>query len=159
MSTIYGYCRISRKSQNIERQIRNIKAFEPKAVIVQEAFSGRTLARPEWQRLLSNVKQGDTIIFDSVSRMSRNADDGIQVYMELFDKGVNLIFLKERHIDTATYCQALQNSIQSVGNDIADSILKQPIRCLCCLLNSKFSLPFNSPKKKLTICERERARA
>ena len=37
---IYGYCRISRKQQNIERQIKNIKETFPAAVIIQEAFTG-----------------------------------------------------------------------------------------------------------------------
>ena len=40
---IYGYARISRKSQSIERQIRNIKAEYPNAVILQEAFTGRKI--------------------------------------------------------------------------------------------------------------------
>ena len=46
--SIWGYCRISRKQQNIERQIRNIKQEYPEAVIVQEAYTGTKLDRPEW---------------------------------------------------------------------------------------------------------------
>ena len=34
---VYGYCRISRKEQSIDRQIRNIKAAYPEAIIIQEA--------------------------------------------------------------------------------------------------------------------------
>ena len=37
---VYGYCRISRKTQNIERQVRNIEAAYPNAHIVKEAFTG-----------------------------------------------------------------------------------------------------------------------
>lgn len=48
------------------------------------------------------------MIFDSVSRMSRNADEGFNLYQDLFNKGLNLIFLKEHHIDTAIYKQALE---------------------------------------------------
>lgn len=55
--------------------------------------------------MLSLVKLGDTIIFDSVSRMSRNADERIQLYLKLFDKDVNLVFLKEDYINT----EVLQN--------------------------------------------------
>ena len=47
----YGYARISRKKQNIERQVRNIKAQYPAAVIVQEAYTGTKLDRREWNRL------------------------------------------------------------------------------------------------------------
>lgn len=61
------------------------------------------------------MKVGDTIIFDSVSRMSRNAEEGFNLYEELFYKGINLIFLKEPHINTAIYKQALEtNNIKIV---------------------------------------------
>ena len=78
---IYGYCRISTSKQNIDRQIRNIKNEYPTAIIYQEIFTGtKTLSRKKWQQLLKVVKAGDTIVFDSVSRMSRDADSGIQLY-------------------------------------------------------------------------------
>ena len=93
---IYGYCRISTPKQSIERQIRNIKARYPAANIIQETYSGRKVyGRKELNKLLKAVKKGDTIVFDSVSRMSRNAEEGFTTYKQLFDKGVNLIFLKE----------------------------------------------------------------
>ena len=83
----YGYCRISRPKQSIERQIRNIKAQYPDAVIVQEVFTRTRMDRREWQKLMKRVKAGDTIIFDSVSRMSGNADDGFAAYEDLFNRG------------------------------------------------------------------------
>ena len=48
---IYGYCRISTAKQSIERQIRNIKAEYPTAHIVQEAYTGTSIFRPEWLKL------------------------------------------------------------------------------------------------------------
>lgn len=67
---IYGYARISRKEQSVERQIRNIKAEYPTAVILKEASPGTKMDRPEWTKLHKKVKSGDVIVFDSVSRMS-----------------------------------------------------------------------------------------
>ena len=75
MSRIYGYARISRAQQSIDRQIRNIKNMYPQAIILQEAYTGTKIDRPEWNKLFNRVQAGDTIVFDSVSRMSRNADD------------------------------------------------------------------------------------
>ena len=72
----YGYCRISTKQQSIERQIRNISAAFPDAKIYQEAYTGTKIERPEFEKLLKRLKAGDTVVFDSVSRMSRNAEDG-----------------------------------------------------------------------------------
>lgn len=121
---VFGYCRISTSKQSIERQIRNILAYDSTAIIYQEAFSGTKLyERKEFTKLLKRVKQGDTIVFDSVSRMSRNADDGIKLYLDLFDKGINLVFIKEHHIDTDTYKSALSNNISLTGDDVDDILI------------------------------------
>ena len=99
----YGYCRISRPKQSIERQIRNIKAAYPDAVIIQEVFTRTRMDRKEWMKLVRQIKEGDTIIFDSVSRMSGNAEEGFAAYEDLYNIGVNLVFLKEPHINSDTY--------------------------------------------------------
>ena len=57
----------------------------------------------------------DTIIFDSVSRMSRNAEEGFNQYKDLFSKGINLVFLKEPHINTSVYKNAMQNQVALTG--------------------------------------------
>jgi DNA invertase Pin-like site-specific DNA recombinase len=113
---VYGYARVSTKKQKLQRQIDNIKAFNESAIIFDEKYTGTKMyGREELEKLLRKVKGGDTIIFDSVSRMSRNADEGIKLYFELMDKGVTLIFLKERYIDTDTYKQAIERRIQTIG--------------------------------------------
>ena len=104
----YGYARISTHKQRIERQLRNIKAKYPSAVILQDEYTGTKLSRPSWDKLMKIIKGGDTIIFDSVSRMSRNAEEGFAVYETLYNQGVELIFLKEPHINTQTYKKAVQ---------------------------------------------------
>ena len=118
LDMVYGYCRTSTRKQNIERQIRNILREFPDAVIVQEEYTGTKLDRKEWQKLMRCVSSGATIIFDSVSRMSRNAAEGVEAYETLYRQGVSLVFLKERHIDTDTYRQTLQSSISLTGNDV-----------------------------------------
>lgn len=122
--SIYGYARISRPTQKIERQIQNIIREYPNAIIKQEAYTGTKIeGRKEFKKLLDNVKAGDTIVFDSVSRMSRNADDGVKTYFELFEKGVKLIFLKEHYIDTDVYAENLKDKIELQGTD-EDEIFK-----------------------------------
>lgn len=119
----YGYTRISRKEQSIDRQIRNIRAAFPDVLIIQEAFTGTKMDRPEWNRLYNKVRTGDTIVFDSVSRMSRNADEGVETYFALYEKGVHLIFLKERYIDTSVYTENMKDKIELQGTD-EDEIFK-----------------------------------
>ncbi len=120
---IYGYCRISRPQQSIERQIRNIKNEYPAAVILQEAYTGTKMDRPEWMKLEKRVKSGDTIVFDSVSRMSRSADEGVDTYFQLYEKGVQLVFMKEHYIDTAVYAENMRDKIKLQGTD-EDEIFK-----------------------------------
>ena len=104
MNKEYGYGRISTGEQNVERQVRNILAAYPSAIIVKEIFTGTKFqGRKELDKILSKIQTRDTIIFDSFSRMSRNAEEGFSLYEELFTKGVNLVFLKEPHINTDTY--------------------------------------------------------
>ena len=69
---IYAYCRVSTKHQRIARQITNITELYPHATIIREFYTGTTQNRPQWDKLISTIKKEDTIVFDSVSRMSRN---------------------------------------------------------------------------------------
>ena len=124
MGRIYGYARVSTAKQKLERQISNIISFDDSAIIFQEKYTGTKMyGREEFNKLLNRIKPGDTIIFDSVSRMSRNAQEGIDLYFELFDKGINLIFLKERYIDTDTYRESTIDKIELQGTD-EDEIFK-----------------------------------
>ena len=143
----YGYCRISTRKQNIERQIRNILSEFSDAIILQEEYTGTKLDRKEWNKLFSSVRAGDTIIFDSVSRMSRNAAEGVEAYAALYKRGVNLVFLKERHIDTDTYRQTLQNSVQLTGGDV-DYILEGVNRYMLALARRQIYLAFGHIKTK-----------
>ena len=145
---IYGYCRISRPQQSIERQIRNIKAEYPSAVIVQEAYTGTKMDRPEWNKLYKKVKAGDTIVFDSVSRMSRNAEDGFGLYEELYNNDVELVFLKEPHINTNTYKKALENNISMTGTNV-DFILEGVNKYLLALAKEQIRLAFEQAEKEV----------
>lgn len=147
---IYGYCRISTDKQNIERQIRNIQKAYPDAVIKQEIYTGtKTDGRKMFEYLLKNVRAGDTIVFDSVSRMSRNAETGFQIYQELYDKGVDLVFLKEPHINTATYKKALSNNIEMTGTK-TDIILKAINEYLMELAKEQIIIAFEQSEKEVS---------
>ena len=145
---IYGYVRISRKVQNIERQIRNILASYPDAVIVQEAYTGTTLHRPEWSKLYPKLSDGDIIVFDSISRMSRNADEGVRVYEELFRSGVEIVFLKEPHINSSVYKKAAEQSIPMTGTSV-DIILEAINRYLLILAQEQIHIAFQQAQKEV----------
>ena len=153
----YGYARISRKQQNIERQIRNIKAAYPDAVIVQEAYTGTKVeGRKEFEKLLKVVKPEDTIVFDSVSRMSRNAADGFSLYQSLLQQGVELCFLKEPLINTAVYREAAQKQIETIqtGDDATDELMSAITnginRYMLRLAKKQIQLAFDQAEKEVS---------
>ena len=147
---IYGYCRISTDKQNIERQIRNILKFYPQAEIWQETYTGtKTDGRKKFEQLLKIIKSGDTVVFDSVSRMSRDAEIGFQIYQELYEKGIELVFLKEPHINTATYKKALSNNIEMTGTK-TDIILKAINEYLMELAKEQIIIAFEQSEKEVS---------
>jgi len=145
---IYGYVRISTAKQSIERQIRNIKEAYPQAVILQEVYTGTKSNRKQWNKLFSGVKDGDTIIFDSVSRMSRNAEEGFAAYENLYHRNVRLVFLKEPLINTDTYRKTLENQIALTGT-IVDYILEGINKYLMALAREQIRLAFQQAEKEI----------
>ena len=131
---LYGAARISTGKQSIERQVRNILAEYPSAKIIKDTYTGTKLeGRKEFEKLIKIIKKGDIIVFDEVSRMSRNSEEGCNLYEELFNKGVDLIFLKEPHINTDVYRKALENQIKiklDTGNRASDELNNTIINAL-----------------------------
>ena len=147
---IYGYCRISTSRQNIERQERNIKAVFPDAVIVKEVYTGTKFqGRKELEKILDKVEPGDTIIFDSVSRMSRDAEEGFRLYERLFHKDISLVFLKEPHINTETYKRAMMNQITMTGEKV-DLILDGVNKYLMELAREQIRIAFEQAEKEVS---------
>lgn len=119
----WGMCRISSQKQSIERQRRNIREAYPTATLVEETYTGTRLeGREQWNRLFDTVLKNQAkgkpqrIIFDSVSRMSRNAETGVEQYKILYNAGVELVFLNEPHVNTAVYREVANKQIQLLSN-------------------------------------------
>lgn len=157
MSNLYGVARISTGKQNIERQVRNILAKYPKAKIIKETYTGTKLeGRKDFENLLKILQEGDTLVFDSVSRMSRNSKEGCELYEDLFNKGIELIFLKEPHIDTSVYRQALNNQIKlkldtgnKATNELMNSIIDSLNKYTIALAQDQIKIAFNQAEKEV----------
>lgn len=127
---IYGYIRTSTSHQNPERQRKNIlKACKDPSIKFEiETYSGKTQDRPKWKALFKKLQPGDTVYFDEISRMSRNAQEGYKEYMELYTRGVDLIFLKEPYCSTIDYRQRLKQAEGAIltvktGNKASDDMI------------------------------------
>lgn len=151
---IYGYARVSTKQQKLERQISSIKEQYPDAVIITEKYTGTTTDRPKWNALIEEVKRqvalgsDVTIVFDEVSRMARDAKEGFSDYKTFYDMGVSLVFLKERHIDTDNFRQALQSKVSMTGTDV-DIILEAVNEYLMKLAERQIEIAFEAAQKEV----------
>ena len=155
--TTYAYCRVSTKHQRIARQITNITEVYPNATIIREFYTGTTQSRPHWDRLMAIIKKEDTIVFDSVSRMSRNAGEGFKDYKVLYELGVNLVFLNEPLINTSVF-DATKNNLLNVnietGNTAVDAFFKGNIELInnfmMALAEEQIKTAFDQAEKEVT---------
>ena len=154
---IYAYCRVSTKHQRIARQITNITELYPKAVIIREFYTGTKQDRPNWNKLIEQIKTGDTIVFDSVSRMRRNDQEGFKDYKMLYELGIHLIFLNEPLINTSVFDSTKSNllSIQvETGNEAVDNFFKGNIELinnfLMALAEEQIKAAFEQSEKEVT---------
>lgn len=110
---IVGYARVSTPKQSLRRQIENLKAAYPDIVVISEVYTGSTDNRPKWKKLMRQCRAGivSKLVFDEVSRFSRNAEEAIVEYKELYELGIELEFLKEPHINSKIYRDASERKI------------------------------------------------
>ena len=155
MCKLYAYCRVSTQKQDLQRQIDNISKLYPDAVFYSDKFTGATTDRPNFNKLYKILKAGDTVVFDSVSRMSRNVAEGANLYEELYNKGVSLIFLNEPYCNTDTYKQSAEQSIPETGNEIADIYIQATNQVIMILAKRQIQIAFEQAEKESQdICRR-----
>lgn len=95
-----AYVRVSTAEQNEDRQLKGLEKYGIEKWYI-EKISGKNTNRPEFQKMIDEVKEGDTIYVHALSRLARNARDLLNIQYELQEKGVNLISNKE-NIDAST---------------------------------------------------------
>lgn len=100
---LLGYARVSTKGQNIDRQIDMLKdAGVKEDNIYQEAYTGTKKDRPELENLLSYLRENDTLVITSLSRLSRSTKHLIELVEQIHDKGADIKSIKEEWLDTTT---------------------------------------------------------
>lgn len=138
MCNFYSYMRISteeeRGLQKFTRQENALNRYAKENNIeylleFQEDKSGKDFTgRKQWQKLESIVQSGDTIVFKDVCRFTRQAEEGYSKYMELLNKGVELIFIDNQTISTP-YIKQLLN-VAKEQNLVAKTSLESTVKLL-----------------------------
>ncbi|MEK4894009.1 recombinase family protein [Bacillus sp. FSL M7-0996] len=114
----FGYVRVSSKDQNEERQIQNMKdlGIEDRDIFIDKE-SGKNMERENYQILKRLVRTGDTIVFDSLTRLGRNMNDTLEEFRYYEKHKVNLQFIKEPYINV--------NYIGENTNDVIQSAIQK----------------------------------
>ena len=97
-----GYVRCSTVEQNEERQLRMMaeQGIDAKHIYTDKA-SGKNTDRPAFHKMMNYVREGDTVVVESISRIARNTRDLLGIVEQLTAKGVEFVSIKEQ-IDTTT---------------------------------------------------------
>ncbi len=95
-----GYVRVSTEGQNTARQEELMKELKAEKVYIDRT-SGKSADRPELQKMMNFVREGDSVIVESISRFARNTKDLLELTEQLNNKQVQFISMKES-IDTKT---------------------------------------------------------
>jgi len=100
MNMVYGYARVSTTGQNNDRQIDGFKSYHCDEILT-EKYTGTKPIRPELNRLKDKVREGDTVVVESWSRLGRSTKDLIELVEWFTSRGVKLVSIKE-NFDTGT---------------------------------------------------------
>ena len=100
-NTIYGYARVSTAQQDYATQIEDLKRAEA-TKIFKDKYTGTTADRPEFDKLMAKIKNGDTLIVTKLDRLARNTQDALNIVKKMNAEGVILRVLNIGTIDNFT---------------------------------------------------------
>ena len=97
----YGYARVSTINQDLEVQLQQLKS-ENCDVIYKEKFTGTSMEREELKKVLSLLKDGDTLVVTKLDRLARNSKEGIEIIDDLFKRNVKVHVLNVGLLENTT---------------------------------------------------------
>ena len=121
-----GYARVSTQDQNLDRQMDNLKAAGCERIYC-EKMTGTKAHRPELDRMKDTLREGDILVIDSFSRLSRSTKDLLETVESLTAQGVNIISLKEQ-LDTTTATGKLMLTMLSALSQFERDIIAERTR-------------------------------
>ncbi|WP_144507279.1 recombinase family protein [Bacillus mycoides] len=120
----FGYVRVSSKDQNEERQIENMKCLgiEDRDIFIDKQ-SGKNMKRENYQMLKRLARTGDTIVFDSLTRLGRSMNDVLEEFRYYEQQRINLQFIKEPFINVNYSGESTNDVIQQAVQKATLTIL------------------------------------
>lgn len=124
-----GKQKFTRQEQAIARWCKENDTEINDRRIYRDDASGKSFDRPAWKELENDLVSGDTVVFKDICRFTREYENGFRKYMELLDKGINLVFIDNPTIST-DYIRNMMGVANRQQNRIAKKSLKDTIELL-----------------------------
>lgn len=124
-----GKQKFTRQEQAIARWCKENDTEINDRRIYRDDASGKSFDRPAWKELENDLVSGDKVVFKDICRFTREYENGFRKYMELLDKGINLVFIDNPTIST-DYIRNMMGVANRQQNRIAKKSLKDTIELL-----------------------------
>lgn len=126
---IYGYARVSTRGQakdgnSLENQEAILKEHGAE-VIYSDSVTGRNLDRPNLKKLLSEIKEGDTLIVTKLDRIARSLTQGSELVNHLIDMGIKVNILNIGIMDNTPSSRLTRNIFFSFAEFERDMIVER----------------------------------
>lgn len=114
---IFGYARVSSKDQNLDRQLKELKAYGCDR-IYQEKQSGKDFSRPVYKEMRSKMRFGDVLVVHDLSRFGRNKEEIRNEWKMLIDEEIDIVVMNMPILDTRKY-----KELEGMGQLVSDIVL------------------------------------
>lgn len=122
--TVYGYARVSTIGQDLEAQIQQLEQ-NGASTIYQEKFTGTKTDRPQFNELLSVLKEGDTLMVTKLDRFARSAWQGSKLVNELVERGIKVHILNIGLLDNTPASKLIKNIFLAFAEFERDMIVER----------------------------------
>lgn len=127
---VYGYVRVSTKGQakeghSLEEQSKQIVERYGNAIIKSEQYTATTMDRPVFNKLMEQLKEGDTLVVTRLDRLARNVVEGIQIVKELFERGVYVHVLNIGLLENTTMGEFFLTTLLAVAAMERNTIIER----------------------------------
>ena len=124
-----GKQKFTRQEQALTRWCRENNREITDRRIYKDDASGKSFDRPAWRELEADVSEGDTIVFKDICRFTREYENGFSKYMELLNRGIDLVFIDNPTVSTS-YIKSMMDVAERQSNRIAQKSLNDTIELL-----------------------------
>lgn len=146
---IYGYARVSTTGQDLSSQIISLKKQGCKKIF-QEKFTGTTQKRPEFEKLLAEIRSGDTLVITKLDRFARSTKDALEIIEDLFYREIRVNILNLGTIENTPSGRLIFTVFSAFADFERDLIVERTQEGKAYARKSDPNFKEGRPKRKLT---------